>query len=77
MSTRVKWSMVWGAWVGYFAIAEYIALRTEHGDAPLSAHMRYALQVKRPRPYRSVGQLVFVAGVAWLADHMYRGVMHV
>lgn len=74
MSPRAKWSIVWGGWVAYFAVAEYLAIRAEEYDAPLTAHMRYVLGAKRQPAYRSAGQLAFVGGVAWLADHLWRGI---
>ena len=74
MSTRKQWSVVWGGWVAYFAIAEYLALRTDEYDAPLTAHMRYVLGAKRQPALRTVGQVALVGSVAWLIDHLYRGV---
>lgn len=75
MSTRAKWSIVWGSWVMAFAVAEFIAVRTEEYDAPLTAHMRYVLGAKRQPAHRTVGQAVFAGGVIWLVDHIYRGVV--
>ena len=75
MSTRAKWSIVWTGWVVYFAVAEYAAIRADDYDAPLTAHMRYALGCKRQRAQRTAGQVVLAGGVIWLADHLYRGVI--
>jgi hypothetical protein len=75
MSTRAKWSLVWGGWVAYFAIAEVLAIKTEEYDAPLTAHMRYVLGAKRQPAHRTVGQVALAGGVIWLVDHLYRGVV--
>lgn len=77
MSTRAKWSIVWGSWAAAFGIAEYIAIHTEEYDAPLTAHLRYVLGAKRQPAHRTVGQVALAAGVIWLVDHLYRGVVDV
>lgn len=75
MSTRAKWSIVWGGWVTAFGVAEYIALKSGEYDAPLSAHLRYVLGVKRQPALRTAGQVVLAGGVVWIVDHLYRGVL--
>lgn len=75
MSTRAKWSIVWGSWAAAFGVAEYIAIRSGEYDAPLSAHMRYLLGAKHPSTLRRAsGAVLYVAGTVWLIDHLYRGV---
>lgn len=75
MSTRTKWSIVWGCWGAAFGVAEYIAIRSGEYDAPLSAHMRYVLGAKHPNVVRrSSGAIIYTAGAVWLIDHLYRGV---
>lgn len=72
MTTRRKWSLVWGTWLTYFAVAEYIAVRSHHRDAPLSAHCRYILRSNTgDRTQRAAGQLVFGAGLVWLVRHIW------
>ncbi len=75
MTTRAKWSLVWAGWVTYFAVAEYVAIKTDEYDAPLTAHMRYVLGAKRQPAHRTAGQVVLATGVIWLVDHLYRGVL--
>ncbi|MFJ9413081.1 MULTISPECIES: hypothetical protein [unclassified Streptomyces] len=74
MSTRTKWSIVWAGWVAYFVAAEVAAIRTAEYDAPLTAHMRYALGAKRHPLIRTAGQAALLGGVVWLVDHLYRGI---
>ena len=75
VSTRAKWSIVWGSWVVAFAIAETIAVRSDEYDAPLSAHLRYVLGARHPHPVRRAsGAVIYAAGAVWLIDHLYRGV---
>jgi len=76
VTTRAKWSIVWGSWVVAFAIAETVAIRSGEYDAPLSAHLRYVLGAKHPHPVRrTAGQAVLVGSAVWLIDHLYRGVI--
>jgi hypothetical protein len=72
MKSRTKWSIVWMSWVAFFGVAEYVAIRSNDHDAPLSAHLRYALGTKRQPLYRRVGQLSFVSFIAWLYLHLWK-----
>lgn len=71
MTERRKWSIVWGAWAAYFGIAEYIAVRSRHKDAPLSAHCRYVLATNRDRTQRRLGQIILGSGIVWFIRHLY------
>jgi len=62
--------MVWGAWGASFAIAEYIALRGGHPDAPLSAHLKYVLGTEG-KAHRTVGQAALGYGLLWIVTHLY------
>lgn len=76
MSTKAKWGCVWGTWAAYFAVAEYVAIKSGEYDAPLSAHLRCILGAKHPVLARRVaGAFVLAGGSAWLIDHLFRGVM--
>lgn len=75
VSTRAKWSIVWGSWAAAFGVAEFIAIKSGEYDAPLSAHLRYVLGAKHPSlTRRTSGALIYAAGTVWLVDHLYRGV---
>lgn len=64
--------MVWGAWLAYFAVAEYIAVRSHHRDAPLSAHCRWVLRSNNgDRTQQTAGQIVLGAGMVWFVKHLY------
>jgi hypothetical protein len=71
---RTKWSIVWAGWAGYFAVAEYVALKSAEADAPLSSHLRGILGIRSVSRHRRMGQLAFVSGTVWLLDHLYREV---
>jgi hypothetical protein len=62
---------VWLGWAAYFTAAEYAALRGGHPDAPLSAHLRRVLGARKRDLHTRAGQVCAVAGVVWLADHLY------
>jgi hypothetical protein len=53
--------------------AEYVALRSGHDDAPLSSHLRYVLGAGKRSVHTRAGQVAAVAGVVWLAAHLYGG----
>lgn len=74
MTNQQKWGCVWSGWVAYFAVAEWVALRTGEVDAPLSHHMRTVLGAERNHPYRAMGQAGMLGGTLWLVHHIYRGV---
>lgn len=65
------WSMVWTGWVAYFAVAEYVALKSKDPKAPLSYYLRHALGVPRSPAHRRAGQVTLGAGVVWLIGHIY------
>ncbi|MGW6949015.1 hypothetical protein ACWGHD_19075 [Streptomyces xanthophaeus] len=71
MTPRARWAAVWAGWAAYFAAAEYIALRSGHDDAPLSSHLRYVLGARKRSLHTRAGQVAAVAGVVWLAEHLY------
>lgn len=72
MSERKKWSIIWGTWIAYFAVAEYVAVRSKHRDAPLSSHCRYVLRSQTgDKTQRAAGQIVLGAGFVWLTRHLY------
>jgi hypothetical protein len=71
VSPRAKWAVVWTGWALYFTAAERIALRGGHPDAPLSAHLRFVLGARKRSLHTRAGQVCAVAGVVWLADHLY------
>nr|WSW58471.1 hypothetical protein OG513_07685 [Streptomyces sp. NBC_00998] len=73
MTPRARWALVWAGWAAYFATAEYIALRSGHDDAPLSSHLRYVLGARKRSLHTRAGQVAAVAGVVWLAAHLYGG----
>lgn len=68
------WSLVWTAWVTYFGVAEYIALKTKDPKAPLSYYLRHALGVPRSPAHRRAGQVALGAGVVWFVSHIYEKV---
>lgn len=72
MTTRAKWTMVWAGWAAYFAVAEYVAMRADEYDAPLTAHLRYMLGCRRQTAARTAGQVAYVAGMLLLAAHLYK-----
>lgn len=71
---REKWSAVWIVWLSYFTIAETLALRSGHDDAPLSALCRRVLLIRHDRTQRGLGQLVLGAGIVWFVRHIYGAV---
>jgi hypothetical protein len=68
MSVRRRWSIVWGAWIAYFIVAERIALRGHHKDAPLSAHLRWWLGVHKGCWW---GRVAFAGFFCWLSRHLW------
>lgn len=73
LTVRKRWSVVWSAWAAYFAVAEYIAVRSHHRDAPLSAHARYLLAANDDsNAQRRLGQAVLISGMVWFVRHIYR-----
>ena len=72
MTERQKWAIVWGAWLGYLVTAESIALRGEHPDAPLCAHLRPVLGARRGNAHTAIGLAAYAAGVTWFAGHLFR-----
>lgn len=76
MSTKAKWAYVWSGWATYFAVAEFVAIRSRDHDAPLSAHLRTVLGAKHVSKARRLsGCAVLVGGSVWLIDHLFRGVI--
>lgn len=73
MSDR-HWRMVWAGWVTYFAVAEYVALKSEDPKAPFSYFMRTTLGTHRASMHHRAGQVVFGAGIVWLISHLYEKV---
>lgn len=73
MSTEIdrRWSLVWTGWVGYFAAAEYVALKSKDPKAPLSYYLRHALGVPRTPMHRRAGYVALGSGVVWLVQHIY------
>lgn len=69
MTTERRWACVWGAWVLSFAVAETIALRTDHPHAPLSHHLRKHTHILGKH---AIGRVVLLAGAGWLHRHLYR-----
>lgn len=69
MTTEQKWRLVWVGWVGAFALAEGIALKSNHPHAPLSHHMRKHTHTLGKTP---LGRVALLAGAAWLHRHLYR-----
>jgi hypothetical protein len=72
MSTRTKWAVIWAGWCGYFAAAEYIAVRSQHPDAPLCAHLRTVLGTRSHRTHKLTGALSLAAFLTWFVPHLYR-----
>lgn len=71
LTPRSRWTVVWSAWCGYFAVAEYVAVRSRHKDAPLSAHCRYLLRTRGDRVQRGLGQLALGSFLVWFIRHIY------
>jgi hypothetical protein len=65
------WKSVWGFWVLYFGVAEYIALKSKHPKAPFSYFMRHALGVRHKPLTQRAGQMALGAGIVWLISHLY------
>lgn len=70
-STDWRWGALWGVWVGYFAVAEYAALKSTNPKAPLSFFLRHTLGVPHSKAHRRIGQVAFGSGVVWLVSHIY------
>jgi hypothetical protein len=71
-TTDWQWQTTWTAWVGYFAVAEYLALKSKDPKAPLSYYMRHTLGIPRSPVHRWAGQVTLGAGVVWLVQHLYQ-----
>lgn len=71
MTNEQKWAAVWGGWVGFFAVAEWMAMRSEAPDAPLSHHLRRSLGIGGKPVHRTAGQVAMGTGVVWLVAHLY------
>jgi hypothetical protein len=69
--TDRDWALVWTAWVAYFGIAEYYALRSKNPRAPLSYYLRHSLGIPRSPLHRKAGQVALGAGVVWFVTHLY------
>lgn len=66
------WTFVWGAWIAYFAAAEYTALRSGDPEAPLCHVLRSTLGIRHPHPVaRTAGQIALGAGIVWFVAHLY------
>lgn len=72
--TDRRWRAVWASWIGYFAVAEYAALKSRNPKAPLSYFMRTTLGVRHHPLHHRAGQCAFAASVIWLATHLYERV---
>lgn len=66
-----KWACVWGCWVGFFAVAESVAIRSGGREAPLSHHLRRGLGIGGKPLHRTAGQMAMGTGVVWLTAHLY------
>jgi hypothetical protein len=77
MTAEHKWRLAWGAWVAAFVVAETIALRSGHPQAPMTYHMRHTLGVRRGPAHRALGQLAYGAGIGWLALHLWKEIKDV
>lgn len=71
LTPRERWTVVWAIWAAYFTVAEHMALRSRHKDAPLSQHMRYLLRIKHNRTQRGIGQLMLGTFLVWFIRHIY------
>lgn len=72
MTTRTRWRLVWVSWSAAFAIAETVALRSKHPDAPLCAHLRPILGCRAGKAHRTLGASAVCVFAVWFADHLYR-----
>lgn len=66
-----RWRAAWSGWIAYFAVTEYIAVKSGDPKAPLSYYLRHTLGVPRSPLHRRAGQVAFGAGVVWLVHHIY------
>lgn len=71
MTNERKWALVWGGWVGFFAVAEAVAVRSGQKTAPLSHHLRKSLGIGGKPFHRTAGQMAMGTGVVWLTAHLY------
>jgi hypothetical protein len=73
VTPREQWAAVWAAWACCFAVAEYIAVKSRHPDAPLSAQCRRVLRSHEHVVQRTLGQVTLACGFAWFVRHIYYG----
>jgi hypothetical protein len=71
MTNEQKWACVWAGWVGFFAVAEAVAIRSDQKTAPLSHHLRRSLGIGGKPVHRTAGQIAMGTGVVWLVAHLY------
>jgi hypothetical protein len=71
VTNEIKWACLWGTWVGFFAVAEAVAVRSGDKVAPLSHHLRRGLGIGGKPVHRTAGQIAMGTGVVWLTAHLY------
>lgn len=72
MSVETKWALLWGSLASAIVIAETVALRSHHPDAPLSHHIRKRTRRLGRTP---LGQVALHIGAGWLHRHLYAPVL--
>lgn len=71
VATDRRWEYVWAGWIGYFAVAEWAALRSGNRRAPLSYFLRTTLGVAKNPVHSKVGQVVAGGALVWLVVHLW------
>lgn len=69
-STDLRWAVVWGGWVTYFALAERAAIKSKNPQAPLSYFLRQALGIAHSPWHRRAGRIVAGGAFVWLIEHL-------
>lgn len=65
--------MLWTGWVAYFAVVEYLALRSDEEGSTLSQVMREILGVGSGTAHQYLGLTTLCLGMAWLVHHLHQG----